>query len=50
MYRSLSPKQLSPYMHEDLDRKDYFLKELTLEINALQSFDFNFIALNDQIV
>jgi hypothetical protein len=36
-------------MHDELDRKDYFLKELTREINTLQSFDHDFIALNDQM-
>lgn len=49
MYRSLSPKQLSPYLDYGHDRRDTLIKELTREINGLQSLDHDFLALNDDL-
>lgn len=49
MYRSLSPKQLSPYFEYEQDRRDLLIKELTKEINGLESLDYNFLALNDDM-
>lgn len=49
MYRSLSPKQFSPYYATESDRRDVLIKEITKEIHSLQSLDHDFLALNDSL-